>query len=118
MRSDEKGLTLLELIIVIVIIGILASIAVSTMFSIREKAHIKILKSDLSAAYKASIIYFTDEPDGTITFGILEKYGFNKSENVKITIADDTLEDLLITATHPGVVGVYEVDNNGHISKQ
>jgi Tfp pilus assembly protein PilE len=118
MRSDEKGLTLLELVIIVVIIGILASVAISAMLSLREKAHIKTLESDLSAAYKASILYFTDDPDGTITLGILEEYGLNKSENVRITIVDETLEDLLITATHPSVRGVYEVDNKGHIAKQ
>ena len=120
MKIEEKGFTLVELIIVVTIIGILASVAIGLMLSMKEKANIKTLESDLSSAYKTAIIYFSDEPDKSITLEILKEYGFNESEKVEIRIVEerDAIDNLLITATHQGVSGVYQVDKDGSISKQ
>ncbi len=118
MQVCKKGFTLIELLIVIVIIGVLATIAISMTLNMREKAHIDTLKSDLSAVYKASVLYHTDNPDDTVTVDILKDYGYRQSEKVTLNVADGTVEDLRITATHPGVVRVYVVDQRGRISKQ
>ena len=45
--SDRKGFTLIELMIVVVIIGILATIAIPKFASTKEKAYLASMKSDL-----------------------------------------------------------------------
>ena len=60
---------------IVVIIGILATIAISVTLKLTEKAHIDALKSDLSSAYKASSLYHTDKPDEDVTIEISETAG-------------------------------------------
>ena len=118
MRVDKKGFTLIELLIVTVIIAVLTTIAISMTLKIIERAHIDALKSDLSAAYKASVLYHTDYPDDTVTLDALKDYGYRQSKKVNLNIVDGGVESLKITATHPGVLSVYVVNQNGRISKQ
>ena len=67
--------------IVIVIIGILTTIAVSMTLKMYEKAHISSLKSDLSSAYKAALAFHLENPDYEITVDDLKDYGYRPSEN-------------------------------------
>jgi prepilin-type N-terminal cleavage/methylation domain-containing protein len=119
LRQDKRGFTLIELLTVILMLGVLATIAISALFSAREKTYIAMLKSDLNAAYKASVVYHTDDPSAIIPdFNTLKSYGCSQSENVTLNIVDGSVDFLEITATHPGVSGAYKVDENGKISKQ
>ena len=113
-----KGFTFIELIVVVLIIGTLAAITILVLLSFKEKGYIVILKSDLKSAYHASSDYHNDYPNGTATLGILKVYGFNPSKDVDINVVDGSWESLHITATHPNVTGVYQVDQDGYVSKQ
>ncbi len=48
-RNDRRGLTLVELLVVAVIIGILAAIAIPRLSTTKDKAKLAAVKSDLHA---------------------------------------------------------------------
>ncbi|MBW2260073.1 MAG: prepilin-type N-terminal cleavage/methylation domain-containing protein [Deltaproteobacteria bacterium] len=52
---SRKGFTVLELLVVVLILGKLATMAIMYLLGYREKALIATLKSDLASAYKSSI---------------------------------------------------------------
>jgi Tfp pilus assembly protein PilE len=104
--------------IVVVIIGVLATVAINITMRLTERGYTKTLESDLAAAYKASVAYHTDEPEGTVTLSLLKQRGYSQSDGVAITVDNGTAVNLKILATHPGVSGVYQVDHTGRIVKQ
>lgn len=59
-RTGEDGFTLPELLVVIVIIGILASIAVPTFIGARNRGHDSRAKSNLRSALAAERTYYVD----------------------------------------------------------
>ena len=58
--TNRKGFSLIELLIVVVIIGILAAIAIPKFANTKEKAYIAQMKSDLKNLASAQESYFSD----------------------------------------------------------
>lgn len=85
-RTEEKGFTLVELMIVIAIIGILASIAVPNFVSYRKRAYNASANADAANAYRAYTAFRSAHPDTTASIASLESYGFRKSKDVSIGI--------------------------------
>ena len=73
----RRGFTLIELMIVVIIIGILAAIAIPKFSSNREKAYITQMKSDLRNLATAQEGYFQDwQTFATATAtGVINKAG-------------------------------------------
>jgi prepilin-type N-terminal cleavage/methylation domain-containing protein len=59
--NNRKGFSLIELLIVVVIIGILAAIAIPKFANTKEKAYIAQMKSDLKNLASAQESYFADK---------------------------------------------------------
>lgn len=74
--KNEKGFTLIEMMIVLAIIGILSSIAVPSLVSYRAEAFDTVAKSDLRNVIKFLGLYFIENdtypgsPDGLLAAGV------------------------------------------------
>src|SRR5215203_2219453 len=60
MSQDESGFTLVELLVVMLILGILAAIAIPAFLNQREKANDADAKADVNTAQQAMETYQTD----------------------------------------------------------
>ena len=80
--GNEKGLTLVELLAVIVILGIIAAIAIPSIGGIIQGSREKAVIADAQNALSAASLYFVDNDSADIT-------------NVELAtlIADDYMED-------------------------
>jgi len=116
-RRTTRGFTLIEILTVVMIIGILATIAVNLTLSLTQRGYITKIKSDLSAAYKASVAFHSDEPDGEVTLDLLEKYGYNPTDRVVLIVSNGYIETFSLTATHPSVDGAYGIGRDGRITE-
>lgn len=58
--DDDKGFTLIELMVVVLIIAILIAIAIPTFLGLRQRAQDRAAQSDLRNALTAAKAYFTD----------------------------------------------------------
>jgi type IV pilus assembly protein PilA len=106
---ETRGFTLVELLVVILIVGILASIAIPKYATVKERAYLTAVKTDLKnleiseEAYAAanSGSYFshtyTTPSDSTNTFGA--------SQNVNIVATASGASGWSATATHTSAPG-------------
>jgi prepilin-type N-terminal cleavage/methylation domain-containing protein len=98
---NRHGFTLIVLLIVVVIIGILAAIAIPKFSSTKEKAYIGTMKSDLRNLATAQEAYFYDNNtyyNGAVPAAALS---FNPSGTVAIVLSDVSAQGWAATATHP-----------------
>jgi len=102
-RKDERGFTLIELMIVIAIIGILAAIAIPQFSAYRQRSYNSAAQADLRNAATAQEAYYVDFQSyaDDITDITGASYGFYTSENVVISISSASQTRYTITSYHP-----------------
>ena len=113
MRADNKGFTLVELIVVILVLGILSAIAISRFVSLKESAYIASMKADLRnfALYEQN--YATDNPGYFSGNGAAQ--GFVHTPGVTITAVADPgpPPSWHATATHDKTPATCQIVTNG-----
>jgi len=117
-RDDNKGFSMIELMVVMIIVAVLLSLAIGLMLDLRQRSYVATIKSDLGSAFEAAMDFHTHNASATATLNDLRDHGFRESFNVTTTVVNGNLDTLRLTATHVAVSGVYQVNENGHISQQ
>ncbi len=99
---NSDGFTLLELLTVVLIIGILASIAIAKFTNTRERSQLAVMQSDLRNVATAQENYFADNAAYATT---LANLSFNVSESVTVAIPVATNSGWRATSSHASVAG-------------
>ena len=95
--STQSGFTLVELLIVVVIIGLLASIAIPKFKSVRERAYMSAARADLRNLANLQDVYYNDHYAYSSSQTDLEFYG---TDGVIFTIAEATNLGWAASAVH------------------
>ena len=95
---SRRAFTLIELLIVVVIIGILAAIAIPKFANTKGKANAAALKTDLRNLSTAEEAYFFENSAYTTNITNLQ---INRTVGVTLTIVDATSSGWSASATHP-----------------
>jgi len=120
-KRNEKGLTLIELLIAIAIIGILAAIAIPQFNQYKLRMYNNDTKANLHNIYLACRAYWADNlgSDSCIIDIVKnEPYGFNASKNVVVVITPgkDIKNNFEAKAKHSSSNRTYTIDESDNIS--
>jgi prepilin-type N-terminal cleavage/methylation domain-containing protein len=94
----KPGFTLVELLIVVVIIGILAMIAIPKFQDVKGKANTAVMKTDLRNLSTAEEGYLFDHDSYTAS---LSAISYNASPGVTVTVSAATASGWSASATNP-----------------
>ena len=99
MLSNKKGFPLIELLIVVVIIGILAAIAIPKFANTKEKAYLTAMKSDLRNLVTAEEAYFAEWATYTSTLSTTQ---YRSSTGVTLGAITPTTGGFSASVSYPG----------------
>ena len=98
-KHSESGFTLIELVIVIVILGILAAVAIPKYEDMREQARVATMKGQLGAIRSAiAIQYARNALNGSATFPVLDGTIFADGR-----VPKEPVNNSLAVKTTPGI---------------
>ena len=92
-RNNQKGFTLIELMIVIAIIGILAAIAIPNFLAYRTKGQNAAAQSAAKNFYQTTLAYFADTTSTGTSVAPADNVGGYTLDTVNITASTGELED-------------------------
>ncbi len=112
-RDKDKGFTLVELLVVIVIIGILAGIAIPLFLNQREKGVEAGIKSDLKNTATLQETYFIDANTYAANGAEGSLDGFQETADNTITIVSGDASAFCLKGENAGADNDFYYDSDG-----
>ena len=110
--KNEKGLTLIELLAVIVILAIVSAIAIPAIGNIVENSRYNAVKADAVNVLNASNLYFTDNASETTV--LVSKMISDKYLETSGKIPGATGADTTITKANPNKISTTGIKFSGN----
>jgi type IV pilus assembly protein PilA len=104
MKRRREGFTLVELLIVITVIGLLASVAMPKFSTVKQKGYRSQAIADLTSLRTAEENFFVDSNRYATVAELGNK--FSHTTGVGITLVVPGLSNWTATLTHPNVPGM------------
>lgn len=127
-RNNQKGFTLIELMIVIAIIGILAAIAIPNFLAYRTRGQNSAAQSAAKNFYNTAMAYFADTSTSGTSVGVTDgEGGYTIDTNlIDVGSADAGLTDNLdgtvsvdgtLSFSHTASDATYTLDADGNLTE-